>query len=83
MMQYGKDWKKVEEYVKSRTGSQVRSHAQKFFNKLQKPVREAADPQNRHQQAEFSETEFDHSPQINNEVTPCTPIELVSLIKKQ
>lgn len=36
IMQYGKDWKKVEQYVRTRTGSQVRSHAQKFFNKLQK-----------------------------------------------
>jgi SHAQKYF class myb-like DNA-binding protein len=33
---YGKDWKKVEERVGTRTGSQVRSHAQKFFNKLLK-----------------------------------------------
>jgi hypothetical protein len=35
-MQYGKDWKKVEQYVATRSSSQVRSHAQKFFNKLQK-----------------------------------------------
>lgn len=35
-MQYGKDWKKVENYVKTRSGSQVRSHAQKFFSKMQK-----------------------------------------------
>ena len=34
--QFGKDWKKVEAYVRTRSGSQVRSHAQKFFNKLQK-----------------------------------------------
>lgn len=33
---YGKDWKKVEEIVGTRSGSQVRSHAQKFFNKLLK-----------------------------------------------
>jgi SHAQKYF class myb-like DNA-binding protein len=36
LMQYGKNWKKVEEIVATRSGSQVRSHAQKFFNKLQK-----------------------------------------------
>lgn len=51
MMQYGKDWKKVEQFVKTRTGSQVRSHAQKFFNKLQKTGKEGADPHNRHLQA--------------------------------
>jgi len=33
---YGKDWKKIEEIVGTRSGSQVRSHAQKFFNKLLK-----------------------------------------------
>ena len=28
---YGKNWKKVEEYVATRTSTQARSHAQKFF----------------------------------------------------
>lgn len=58
-MQYGKDWKKVEDYVKTRTGSQVRSHAQKFFGKLQKGEAEHTEPRNAHPQAEFSETELD------------------------
>ena len=29
---YGKNWKKVEEYVATRTSTQARSHAQKFFS---------------------------------------------------
>ena len=33
---YGNNWKKVENYVKSRTSSQIRSHAQKFLIKLNK-----------------------------------------------
>lgn len=33
---YGKNWKKIEELVGTRTGSQIRSHAQKFFLKTQK-----------------------------------------------
>lgn len=44
-MQYGKDWKKVEQYVKTRSGSQVRSHAQKFFTKLQKMEANPAPPE--------------------------------------
>lgn len=33
---YGKDWKKIEELVATRNGAQIRSHAQKFFIKLEK-----------------------------------------------
>ncbi len=28
---YGKNWKKIEEYVATRSSTQARSHAQKFF----------------------------------------------------
>ena len=33
---FGKDWKKVQEYVITRTSTQARSHAQKFFAKLER-----------------------------------------------
>ena len=33
---YGKNWKKIETYVGTRSSTQIRSHAQKFFNKLSK-----------------------------------------------
>lgn len=33
---YGKEWRKVQEHVKTRTSTQARSHAQKFFQKLEK-----------------------------------------------
>ncbi len=33
---YGRDWKKIERLVGSRSGPQIRSHAQKYFNKLSK-----------------------------------------------
>ncbi len=33
---YGKNWKKVEEHVASRTSTQARSHAQKFFANILK-----------------------------------------------
>lgn len=35
-LQYGNNWKKVEAYVKTRTSTQIRSHAQKFLKKLEK-----------------------------------------------
>lgn len=31
---FGKDWKSVENYIQTRSGSQIRSHAQKFFNRI-------------------------------------------------
>ena len=33
---YGNDWHKVQQYVGTRTSTQARSHAQKFFEKLKK-----------------------------------------------
>lgn len=33
---FGKDWRKVQEYIGSRTGAQIRSHAQKYFITMQK-----------------------------------------------
>jgi len=36
---HGKNWKKVEESVQTRTGAQIRSHAQKYFLNLEKEVK--------------------------------------------
>lgn len=33
---YGKEWKKVKQHVATRSSTQARSHAQKFFVKLEK-----------------------------------------------
>jgi SHAQKYF class myb-like DNA-binding protein len=35
---YGKNWKKIESYVGSRSGAQIRSHAQKFFGRLKREI---------------------------------------------
>lgn len=35
---YGKNWKQVEEHVGTRNGAQIRSHAQKFFNRLEREM---------------------------------------------
>ena len=31
---YGKNWRKIHEQIRGRTLSQIRSHAQKFFDKV-------------------------------------------------
>jgi hypothetical protein len=33
---YGKEWRKVQQHVGTRTSTQARSHAQKFFVKIEK-----------------------------------------------
>ena len=37
---FGKNWKKISDFVGTRTGSQIRSHAQKFFMKMNHKKRE-------------------------------------------
>jgi SHAQKYF class myb-like DNA-binding protein len=34
--QYGINWKKIKPFINSRTGNQIRSHAQKFYKRLKK-----------------------------------------------
>ena len=36
IIKYGNDWKEIEKYVKTRSSTQARSHAQKFFLKIKK-----------------------------------------------
>ena len=31
---YGKNWKMIKQYIKTRSGAQIRSHSQKFFKRL-------------------------------------------------
>jgi len=35
---FGKDWKKVEDFIGTRTGAQIRSHAQKYFLRIEKEL---------------------------------------------
>lgn len=43
---FGKDWRLIEEHIGTRTCSQIRSHAQKFFLRFDKESdRNVEDPQ--------------------------------------
>ena len=33
---FGREWKKVQELIKTRSSAQIRSHAQKYFQKIAK-----------------------------------------------
>jgi Myb-like DNA-binding domain len=35
---HGKDWKKVEDFIGTRTGAQIRSHAQKYFIRIEEEL---------------------------------------------
>ena len=39
LKKFGKNWKRVEAFIGTRTGTQIRSHAQKFFNRIRKEFR--------------------------------------------
>lgn len=49
---YGREWKRVALHIPTRTSSQVRSHAQKYFTKLQQLQQQ--NQQNQHQAASSS-----------------------------
>ena len=39
ILKYGNEWRKVQKIIKSRSSTQARSHAQKFFLKLKKEIK--------------------------------------------
>jgi len=46
IQKYGKNWKLVEDHVATRSGAQIRSHAQKFFNRLEREYNTKLDTSN-------------------------------------
>lgn len=66
LKKFGKNWKQVEEYVGTRNGAQIRSHAQKFFNRLEREFNLKFDDLNlqseKHKFEETLKLMSDHSP---------------------
>ncbi len=58
-MKYGKEWKKIEDLVETRTGAQVRSHAQKFFIKIIKINKQRRKQKKKQKPYVFTEFERD------------------------
>ena len=73
---HGKDWKKVEEYIGTRTGAQIRSHAQKFFNRIQKEFK-VQDPLSMLCRGDILNIDMNTPPLSSSAVIPIIP--LVSL----
>jgi hypothetical protein len=59
IMKYGKEWKKIEDLVETRTGAQVRSHAQKFFIKIIKINKQRRKQKKKQKPYVFTEFERD------------------------
>lgn len=59
LMKFGKNWKKVEEHIGTRSGAQIRSHAQKFFKRLEREYKKKVEdlPENRMRSDSFA-TQF-------------------------
>lgn len=56
-LQYGNNWKKVETFVRTRTSTQIRSHAQKYLKKLEKKYYPNGCVQNQNTSPNYSFTE--------------------------
>lgn len=81
-MQFGKDWREVEKVVKTRTGSQVRSHAQKYFIKLNR-IRKERKKQKSKLPPEPTELEQEVISRFTeSDISEKTPTELITLIRE-
>ena len=73
LFKFGKNWKEIQTLVSTRVCSQVRSHAQKYFIKLQKIIKDRKKQKNKHN-VQLTEIEKEILESFTlDDVTPKTP----------
>ncbi|CDW77411.1 myb-like dna-binding shaqkyf class family protein [Stylonychia lemnae] len=85
---FGKDWKKVEDHIGTRTGAQIRSHAQKYFLRIEKEINKNEGSNNHQQQNdnEFEDSFHDNQNEMEQEQQEQEPSEdrsSSSLVQRQ
>ncbi len=81
LFKFGKNWKEIQNQVSTRSCSQVRSHAQKYFIKLQKIIKDRKKQKNK-QDIELTDIEKEILQNFTlNDVTPNSPEVLISLLQ--
>jgi hypothetical protein len=63
---HGKNWKKIEEVIGTRNGSQIRSHAQKFFLKVKKTYSTESNSAEQTDQIHVDTETYNSKPSLEN-----------------
>ena len=71
ILEYGNEWKKVQKIIKTRSSTQARSHAQKFFLRIKKSIFELSKNQN-------EEIKFSNDKNIDTEIILNYVIDIIS-----
>ena len=75
ILEYGNEWKKVQKIIKTRSSTQARSHAQKFFLRIKKSIFELSKNPN-------EEIKFSNDKNIDTEIILNYVIDNISKEKK-
>ena len=81
VFRFGKDWKKIDDIIFTRSSTQIRSHAQKYFIKFQKQLKEKKKAKNKGKTG-LTELERELATYFKPEdITKETPQEFINFFK--